>query len=194
LRINPLDDQTLLRQIALAKPEALSEMYDRYGRLVFSLAVRILGDEAQAEEVTQDVFIQLWNKASVYRPEQGKVITWLTSFARYRSIDMLRRRSVRPEGHRTDLEDGISPSLKNEPDYEENVDLKAEKLRLRQAITHLPEEQQKVLALAYYYGLSHQEISDAIHEPLGTVKTRLRLAMQKLRQLLFDEPISNRKL
>jgi RNA polymerase sigma-70 factor (ECF subfamily) len=178
------EDDRLITGIASAQTEALGVLYDRYGRLVYSLAVRILNDEGLAEEVTQDVFTQCWNKAGQYRSEQGKVITWLTSMARNRSIDLLRRRNVRPEGHQVGWADGTSPDLPDPLDVEAAVEVDQDRHRLLTAIAVLPDEQKRVLALSYFQGLSHQEISDTLGEPLGTVKTRLRLAMQKLRQTL----------
>ncbi len=185
------DDEQLIIGVASAQTEALAEIYDRYGRLVFSLALRVLDDESLAEEVTQDVFTQLWNKADQYRSAQGKVITWLTSMARNRSIDILRRRSVRPEGHQIGWADGTSPDLADPVEVEEQVELGQDRHRLLVAIHELPEEQRRVLALAYFQGYSHQEIADALQEPLGTVKTRLRLAMQKLRQALERDWVSH---
>ncbi len=190
MNYSSLDDQSLLLQISSAQTAALAELYDRYGRLVFSLALRIVGETGLAEEITQDVFVQLWNKADSYRSEQGKVITWLTSFARYRAIDALRRQNVRPEGHRVEWADGLSPDLEDPIELESTIDLEQEKHRLRSALEELPEEQRRVLALAYFNGMSHQEIAAAMHEPLGTVKTRVRLAMQKLRQILADQPVT----
>jgi len=176
-------------RVASAQEDALSVLYDRYSRLVFSLAIRVLGDVALAEEVTQDVFIQLWTKASTYRAEQGKVSTWLGSVARYRAIDILRRQNVRPEGHRVDWAEGVSPDLEDGSHLEESVESDQDRKQVRKAIASLPAEQQAVLALAYFSGMSHQEIATALHEPLGTVKTRLRLGMQKLRNLLEPEPV-----
>ena len=190
MNFSALDDQALLQQIVAAQTAALSELYDRYGRLVFSLAMRIVGEAGMAEEITQDVFVQLWNKASTYRADQGKVITWLTSFARHRAIDVLRRQNVRPEGHRVEWAEGNSPDLEDPAELESTIDLEQQKYRLRQALAELPEEQRRALDLAYFSRMSHQEIADAIHEPLGTVKTRVRLGMQKLRQILADQPIS----
>jgi RNA polymerase sigma-70 factor (ECF subfamily) len=184
------DDEQLMVRIASAQTEALAEIYDRYGRLVFSLALRILDDESLAEEVTQDVFVQLWNKADQYRSAEGKVITWLTSMARNRSIDVLRRRAVRPEGHQIGWADGTSPDLADPVEVEEQVELDQDRHRLLGAISELPEEQRQVLALAYFQGYSHQEIANTLQEPLGTVKTRLRLAMQKLRQALERDWVS----
>jgi DNA-directed RNA polymerase specialized sigma24 family protein len=98
-----LDDEALIGLLLQANTEALGVLYDRYSRLVFSLALHTVGDPATAEEITQDVFFRIWEKASTYRPEQAKVSTWLTSITRYRSIDILRQRGVRPEQNSTRL-------------------------------------------------------------------------------------------
>lgn len=169
---------------------ALSELYDRYGRLIFSLAIRALGDETLAEEVTQDVFMQAWNKAGLYNPSQGKVSTWLCSMARNRSIDILRRQGVRPEGHRAEFEDGVVQPENDPEGLERSVELRLQKERVRSAMTILPGEQREVLELAYFQGMSQQEIATTLQQPLGTVKTRVRLAMQKLRQVLVENSIS----
>jgi RNA polymerase sigma-70 factor (ECF subfamily) len=179
-----LDDEGLLLAIADGQQVALSILYDRYGRLAFSLAVTIVEDGALAEEITQDVFIQIWNKAATYQSEQGKVVTWLASITRHRAIDILRRRGARPEGHQVDWEEGLPPDLPEEAEVESLVELAQEKRHIRQAIAALPREQRDALALAFFKGYTHQQIADSTGEPLGTVKTRIRLAMQKLRQIL----------
>jgi RNA polymerase sigma-70 factor, ECF subfamily len=185
-----LDDQGLIRGIVNSQEAALAAFYDRYGRLVFSLALRILEDVTLAEEVTQDIFLRIWNKADTYRAEQGKVLTWLGSMTRNRAIDMLRRQKVRPEGHRSDWAEDAFPILQEDPRVEDGVILEQKREKVRQALDSLPGEQRQVLALAYYSGLSHQEIAAELGQPLGTVKTRLRLAMQKLRHTLKDDGTS----
>jgi RNA polymerase sigma-70 factor (ECF subfamily) len=181
-----IDDQGLIRGIAASDEAALAAFYDRYGRLVFSLALRILEDVSLAEEITQEVFLTLWNKADTYHPEEGKVITWLGSLARHRAIDLLRRQKVRPEGHRTDWSEDSFPTLKEDPQFEEDLVTEQRREAVRRAVGSLPSEQRQVLALAYFSGMSHQDIAIELGQPLGTVKTRLRLAMQKLRQMLHD--------
>jgi RNA polymerase sigma-70 factor, ECF subfamily len=182
-----LEDDILLRAIAGGQSAALGTLYDRYSRLVFSLAYHIVNDEGVAEEVTQEVFLQVWNKAGSYQIGLGKVSTWLTSVARHRAIDSLRRRNVRPEGNLAqwdDSDDPAEPQWVDPLNVEAQVDLTMQSRVVRQAIAQLPGEQQKALALAYFQGLSHQEIAEKTGEPLGTIKTRIRLAMQKLRQVL----------
>ncbi len=186
----PASDEALLRRIARAEPQALGELYDRYGRLVYSLAVRMVGEGGLAEEITQDVFVQVWRKAGTYRPELGRPLTWLASIARHRAIDALRRRKTRPpvllDG--LDLDDAPLKSAD-----ERTPPLQAEQAQARErvlrALANLPEEQRAALLLAYFEGLSHRELAERLDQPLGTVKTRLRLGLQKLRQLLESEEI-----
>ncbi|HEX2981627.1 MAG TPA: sigma-70 family RNA polymerase sigma factor [Anaerolineaceae bacterium] len=188
------DDARLLSLIGEGSSGALSEFYDRYSRLVYSLAYQMVGNTGIAEEITQDVFFQVWQKSQTYRREQGKIITWLAGITRHRSIDVLRRQNVRPEGHQAEWADGFSDDWEDDTRLESAVELNLEKKRVREAIAQLPMEQRKVLALAYFNGYSHQEIVDLTGEPLGTVKTRLRLAMHKLRQYFSDEPISSEEI
>ncbi len=182
MNISSLQDEALIRLIARKQVDALGELYDRYNRLVFSLAFFMVGDHATAEEITQDAFTRLWEQAGNYRPEQAKVKTWLISIARNRTIDELRRRKARPSP--VLLEDVWPDSEKN---LEDTVDGRADSSRVREALAELPAEQRKVLVMAYFGGYSQTEISTALTLPLGTVKTRMRLAMQKLRQSLMNE-------
>jgi RNA polymerase sigma-70 factor (ECF subfamily) len=185
-----LDDQTLIGLIIHARAEALSELYDRYSRMVFSLALHSVGDTATAEEITQDVFLRVWQRARQYRADRAKVSTWLTSITRHRAIDQLRRRGSRPEQYSVawaEITPGSEPAA-NGP--EGAVSLNMERERVRAAIAQLPHEQQQVLALAYFQGLSQSQIAEATGQPLGTVKTRIRLGMQKLRELLQGEYVA----
>jgi RNA polymerase sigma-70 factor (ECF subfamily) len=185
-----LDDQTLIGLIIHARAEALSELYDRYSRMVFSLALHSVGDTATAEEITQDVFLRVWQRARQYRADRAKVSTWLTSITRHRAIDQLRRRGSRPEQYSVawaEITPGAEPAA-NGP--EGAVSLGMERERVRAAIAQLPHEQQQVLALAYFQGLSQSQIAEATGQPLGTVKTRIRLGVQKLRELLQGEYVA----
>ncbi len=183
-----LDDADLLRMIAQARSDALSELYDRYGRLVYSLAFHILGDGESAEEVTQDVFWRVWGKADTYRADQARVSTWLTSIARNRAIDVLRQRRVRPEGQSISwgtLTPNSVPKVEGRTP-EEIADRSLANSRLKAAIASLPTEQRSALILAFFYGYSHSQIAEKLQEPLGTVKTRIRMAVIKLRGLLEE--------
>ncbi|MFN2196399.1 MAG: RNA polymerase sigma factor [Anaerolineales bacterium] len=182
--ITRLEDSALLNLIAQSNRDALAVLYDRYGRLVFSLAVNIVGDQAAAEEITQDVFLSVWEKAHTYRASAARVSTWLSSIARYRAIDILRRRGVRPEQSSISWDDVGENLLPVDYSTVELAELGMLQKRVRAAISELPAEQREALALAFFGGYSHQEISQALGQPLGTVKTRIRLAMKKLRDRL----------
>lgn len=183
-------DEELLRLIAKGKSTALADLYDRYGRLVFSLALRMVGNTSQAEEITQDVFEKIWNNADSYQAGMSKVSTWLTSITRYRSIDVLRRSSVRPDGHMLEgaLEEmPLSSSDDEMPEFQ--IEHRTEIQRVQAALASLPSEQAQVLRLAYFDGLSQPEMASVLQQPLGTVKTRVRLGLQKLRRVLEGQEI-----
>ena len=179
-------DGELIRRIVQQDEAALGELYERYSRLVYSVAYHMVGSRALAEEITLDVFTRVWQKAHTYRPERAQVSTWLTSMSRYRAIDELRREGVRPE------KDSVAwAEVNREPQSGHNPEsaasLHLQQQRVRRAINQLPESQRKALALAYFGGQTHREIADTLQEPLGTVKTRIRSAMKKLRFLLREE-------
>jgi RNA polymerase sigma-70 factor (ECF subfamily) len=180
-------DEAILELIALSQESALSELYDRYSRLIYSLAFNSLGDQDLAEEVTQDVFLRVWKKADTYRPDQGKVSLWLGSITRNRAIDVIRRLKSRPEGYAVPWALAESFDPPESVNVEKEVESSQQRQRVRLAITQLPEEQRQALAYAYFQGLTHREIANLLGEPLGTIKTRIRSAMQKLRQYLEDE-------
>lgn len=180
-----LDDATLIALIAHTHTRALSELYVRYHRLVFSLAVNSVRDYATAEEVTLDVFTRVWEKAATYRANQAKVTTWLVTITRNCAIDVLRQRNARLEREATWAEVS-SPDAGNPA---EMVELALQRERVRAAIAQLTPEQKQALALAYFGGYTHHQIAEALAQPLGTVKTRIRLAMQKLRQILQDKEL-----
>jgi RNA polymerase sigma-70 factor (ECF subfamily) len=182
-----LEDNALLKMMSQRQEQALSELYDRYSRLVFSVALNVLVDEALAEEVTQDVFLRVWEKADTFDSDLGKVSTWLASVARNRAIDILRSRRKRPEGNLAGFSIDDALDLPASADVEAEVELARRQQRLRRAMAQLPEAQRQALAYAYLLGYSHSQIAEALNEPLGTVKTRIRMAMQSLRTLLADE-------
>jgi RNA polymerase sigma-70 factor (ECF subfamily) len=184
-----LTDESLVKAVVEGQSAALGTLYDRYGRLVYSLVVNILNDSGEAEEITQEVFLLVWNKADTFQIEHGKVAAWLCSVARHRAIDALRRHGARPEGHsmdwvlaveEPDISDGSEP-------VEQMVEDQQRSNRLRQAVATLPPEQRKVLEMAYFGGMTQEEISAQTGEPLGTIKTRIRLSMQKLRNIVALE-------
>jgi RNA polymerase sigma-70 factor (ECF subfamily) len=193
-----LDDSSLLGLIAEARgeslpTEALGALYDRYGRLVYTVAIHVVGDSETAEEITQDVFVRAWEGAHTYRPDLAKVSSWLISITRHRAIDELRRRGVRPEKDSAawpedtglDHMDGLP--LLDGP--EEQVEGHLQSHDIRQVIATLPPDQREVLGLAYFKGLSHSQIAGLLNQPLGTVKSRIRQAMQKVRDALIEQGI-----
>lgn len=184
-----LEDTELMRRIARSGTDALDELYERYSRLVFSLAMNVLGDRDSAEEVLQDVFLSVWNNAGSFRSERAKVSTWLASIARNRAIDLLRGRSSRPKSISLTWEVASRSEDTGVNDPETEVEVQHTRQRVQKAIATLPTEQKEVLALAYFVGYSHRQIAEHTGLSLGTVKTRIRLAMQKLRRLLADEKL-----
>ena len=181
------DDESLIQQVAQLREDALSQLYDRYSDLVFSIALAIVEDRSTAEEITIDVFMRVWQKAASYRADQAKVRTWLSHIARHHAIDIVRRRSVRLD-HYAISWDGmpLSDSVTIQ-DPQELIELSLGRERVRTAIAELPQDQKQALNLAYYGGLTQVEIAETLQQPLGTIKTRLRLALQKLRHLLQEE-------
>jgi RNA polymerase sigma-70 factor (ECF subfamily) len=175
-------DEELMVLLQRNVAEALGDLYDRHHRLVLALAYRILGDRATAEEVVQETFLSVWQQARTYRYERGGARTWLLSIARHRAIDRLRR-APKP-GQVAELDDTLIDWRL--PEVWEQVDAKVRQRRVRQVLETLPPEQREVVELAYYGGLSQQQIAERMTTPLGTVKGRTRLAMEKLRLALAD--------
>jgi len=178
----PGADRTLVARMAQGDGDALAALYDRHAGPVYSLAVRILRDTRDAEDIVQDVFTQAWRQASRYTSTRGAVVAWLLTLARSRAIDRLRARRVRPEGASNDA--AAIPLIDASPPIEHQL-LSAEQVaRVRAALDDLPLLQRVAIELAFFEGLSHVQIADRLEQPLGTVKTRIRLAMGKLRQML----------
>lgn len=172
----------LIAQIASGNQEALSEFYDQTNRMVFSLAVRMLNDRSAAEEITLDVFMQVWKQAASFDPERGKPLTWLLTIARNRTIDRMRC-SAWMHREQTPLEDVI-PFIADYHSPAEGVELREMRAQVRGALAKLKPEQREVIEIAYFGGLTQQEIAEHLNLPLGTVKTRMRTAMLRLRELL----------
>jgi RNA polymerase sigma-70 factor (ECF subfamily) len=181
------EDEKLIRLIAQAQEAALAQLFDRYNRLVFSLAMAIVNDRDTAEEITLDVFMRVWQKADTYRADRSKVSTWLTHIARHHAIDVLRRRAVRLDQSAVHWDDATSSAESSQQGPQEFAELSLRRERVHTALAGLPAEQKQALMLAYFGGYTHQQIADILQQPLGTIKTRVRLAMQKLREHLGDE-------
>lgn len=184
LNSNLISDLQLIQRIATGDEIALSQLYDRYVNLVYTVGYNTLQDKQNAEEVTQDVFWRVWTKAESYDPGRAKVSTWLCSIARYRSIDLLRNLSTRSESHSVPTEE-VEPRFLSDPsDLEEAAQFNLRNEKVRAAIAKLPAEQGEALALAYFGGYTQDEIAERLKIPLGTAKTRIRLALRRLRGLL----------
>ncbi len=179
-----MTDPELLARIARNESWALAELYDRYARLVYSIALRMLRDSEVAEEVVQDVFTKVWRHAQEYSPDRGRVSTWVASIARHSCLDELRRRHVRPQPQSIEEE---SPMELAGADNPEDAAVDAiERARVRHALAQIPAEQRATIELAFFEGMTQQEIATRTQTPLGTVKTRIHLGMRKLRELLKE--------
>lgn len=178
-----LADRAALARMASGDQSALAELYDRRARLVFSLAQRILQNGADAEDIVQEVFAQVWAQAGRYEAGRGAVAAWMLTMARSRAIDRLRAKRVRPEsGGDTQAAERVADTA---PSQDVQLLSSEEVARLRDALNELPAAQRTALELAYYEGLSHGEVAARLSEPLGTVKTRIRQAVIKLRESLL---------
>lgn len=179
-------DAELLRRMCTGDEAALGELHDRWSPLLYSLVLRIVGDEHDAEEVLEETFWQAWRQAARYQDGRGPVSAWLTTMARSRALDRLRVRRRRREESWDGTEETIaSASTDNDPHGPLEV-MEAEERRaiIVRAMAQLPEQQRRTVELAYFGGMSQSEIAEQTGQPLGTVKTRARLALQKLREVL----------
>lgn len=177
------EDVALIRRICDADETALVALYDRWMRSLYSLVFHLLKDADDAEDVVEETFWQAWRKASSYEPSRGAVSTWLLTIGRRRALDRLRAKGRRREESMTsvrELADVASPA----GDPSQAMESSERRTHVLAALANLPDEQREVLELGYFRGLSQSEIADMTAQPLGTVKTRMRLALQKLREPL----------
>jgi len=180
-----LDDATLASQVADGSAAALEVLYDRYSRIVLSFATRMLGDRQSGEELLQEVFLRAWQQAHNYSAGRGSFATWLLSITHNMSIDEIRKRRRRPQ--RADSADPVlmlTNVTDQSPSVEESAELSALRETMSRAIQTLPDAQRRAIELAYYRGLTQREIAEELDEPLGTIKTRMRLGLRKLRDFL----------
>ena len=177
-------DQASLARIARGDQTAFAELYDRHARLVYSLALRVLQDAADAEDIVQEVFAQVWAQAGRYDASRGAVAAWMLTLTRSRAIDRLRAKRARPEAA---TQANAAESVIDSAAAQDLELLSAEQVtRLQRALKELPDAQRTALELAYYEGLTHVEVAARLSEPLGTVKTRIRQAVMKLREALAE--------
>jgi len=188
---NDPDDAVLLQRVAAGDSDALLSLHQRYVNLVYSMALRILGDSHLAEEVTQDVFLKLWQKGERYDPRRGSFSTWLLSVTRFAAIDRLRREGRRPA---TALQTGEQDAtLAQDRTRRATWEAWEEGRHLRLLLEQLPREQRELIELAYFGGMTHRDLAEYLNLPLGTVKSRLRLGLQKLRELWLGEHVTTKE-
>ena len=181
-------DVDLLHAIARRDEGALASLYDRYRVILFSLLVRILTNREEAEDVLQEVFLQVWRRAGDFDEQRGRPFTWLVTLARSRAIDRLRLLAARQR-----VADSAAQSTSDEVSDAATDTLHSEQREIvRRALAELPEDQKRTLLLAYFEGLTQTEIASRVGAPLGTVKTRMRSGMLKLRELLASQVASLR--
>jgi RNA polymerase sigma-70 factor (ECF subfamily) len=178
------DDMKLVERIASGDADALGQLYDRYGRVAFGVVYRMLPSPEAAEEVAQDAFHAVWRQARSYRSDRGSVRTWLLAICRNAAIDWRRTRGKRVE---REVTIDAAADLLSDARVDERVVSAMRAERIRKIVGELPKEQRDVLALAFWGGYSQSEIAARTDTPLGTVKSRVRLAMNKLRESLEDE-------
>jgi RNA polymerase sigma-70 factor (ECF subfamily) len=174
----------LMRRVSLGDHDAFARLYDGTSRSVYGIALRVLTDPAQAEEVAQEVYVDAWRMATRFDPAQGSVLAWLNTIAHRKAVDRVRSVERSRQREQRHAEASTDPPA---PDVSEMVIAQDEGRRVREALQTLTPMQRAVLELAYYEGRTHREIAEFLEIPLGTAKTRIRDAMQRLRRSLGEE-------
>lgn len=167
-------DAVLLSAIRSGEEQALAQLYERYSSIVYSVALRVLGDTSAAEDILQEVFMQLWRSPDVFDASRGSLAGWLAVITRNRAIDSLRKR--RPETDITDVVVSIEPDLAGSTDWSRTLE------RIRSVLDGMPHLQRSALEMAFFDGLTHTQIAERTGEPLGTIKTRIRAGLLTLRK------------
>jgi RNA polymerase sigma-70 factor, ECF subfamily len=175
-----LSDEALVEAVARSDETALGELYDRFGRVAYGLALRVLQDAALAEDAVQEAFLQIWRGAGSYEPERGKASTWLLTFVHRRAVDLVRRE----ERRRAVPADPFSETPG--PGADEAVDVRSRREIVQDALRRLPAEQREAIELAYYGGLTQSELAERLGQPLGTIKSRMFTGLERLRGLLAE--------
>jgi RNA polymerase sigma factor (sigma-70 family) len=176
-----LSDEALVALLARGDDGALAELYDRFGAVAYSLAIRIVRDAALAEDAVQEAFLTVWRTASRFVAERGKARTWILTLAHRRAVDLVRREQSRRTEPLADAPDASGRAA------DEEAWLRLERTRILEALKRLPDQQREAIELAYYGGFTQSELADRLGEPLGTVKSRMFTGLSRLRELL-EEP------
>jgi len=175
-------DAALMEQLIHREPGALERLYDRHSRAVYSLVLRIAQQAASAEEIVQDVFLQLWRNAHLYKPSRGPLEPWLFTLARNRALDHMRLKREKQRRREDQLEQ--QPVAVAAPNPESTLDRERRAERVRELMRALPGPQRQAIELAFFEGMTHSEISRTLGEPLGTVKSWIRNGLMRLREAL----------
>ena len=174
-------DAALAHRLLQQDVRAFEELYDRHSRIVYGLVLRILQQASTAEEVVQDIFLQLWRNAALYDSSRGPFLPWLLTLARNRALDHLRLKSER-QRRREEQSEELPPAVVSPPDFEGKLDERRRAARVRELMSALQPQQKRAIELAYFEGLSHSEIAAKLEEPLGTVKSWIRNGLLKLKE------------
>ena len=182
-----LSDEALVALVARAQEAALAELYDRFGRVAYGLALRIMRDPALAEDAVQESFLAVWRSADRFVAERGKASTWILTLVHRRAVDIVRREQPR----RTDPLDGAPIAAAEST--EEEAWLRLRRTRVQEALRQLPDKQREAIELAYYGGFTQSELADRLGEPLGTIKSRMFSGLARLRELLVEPGLEEKQ-
>ncbi len=177
-------DEALLARVARGDEDALGAVYDRFGRVAYGLALRVLRDDRLAEDAVQDAFVTVWRQAASFRPERGKAQTWVLTLVHRRAVDLVRREELR----RTDV---LEPDtdVPGDSSAADDAELRDRRLAVQRALDELPPDQREPIQLAYYAGLSQTELAERLGQPLGTIKSRMFTGLKRLRVLLGEDSL-----
>jgi len=176
-----LSDEALVALAARSEQSALAELYDRFGRPAYGLALRILRDESLAEDAVQEAFLTLWRTSTRFVPERGKASTWILTLVHRRAVDLVRRE----ERRRADAIDQAPEQVSRDAVDEEAL-LRLQRERVQDALRKLPDQQREAIELAYYGGFTQSELAERLGQPLGTIKSRMFMGLARLRELLGE--------
>jgi RNA polymerase sigma-70 factor (ECF subfamily) len=176
-----MDDGAVLRAMQGGDQAAVAALYDRYGGAAYGLAYRITNDATLAEDVVQEAYVSVWKQCGRFDPGRGQVRSWLLTIVHHRAVDAVRRRANRPERA---LPEGAEEFLEATGRPEDLAEMSMDAAAVREAVAQVPEDQRRTIVMAYFEGLTHVEIAERMQVPLGTVKSRLRIGLEKMRETL----------